>query len=94
MAEMMKKTNYLNMIQALHKFASDTSKTCEERRTAATTCSTALGSEDQAISKITSGISGIAANYQALAVEALRIANLMQEELITIDDEGKGWDEE
>lgn len=91
MASYINKNNYQAMISALALFAKNTGETCEQLKSAAASCEQAIGSEDQAVAGISQSVQRGVQVYASLAKEALRIANLMKNELETLDREQRVW---
>lgn len=81
MADQINPQNYNNMIEALNRFATKTTTTSEELRTACSQCANVLGESDVGAMQLASNASQIAIKYHELAVEARRIASAMQAEL-------------
>lgn len=94
MAERMIRQNYEAMIEVLYHFGARTSDLAERIRDAANTCRTALDEEDSSISTIYENVNRCQAGYQAIALEALRIARSMSEELQRAEEELSVWSED
>ncbi|MBR0381905.1 MAG: hypothetical protein IJH71_05640 [Eubacterium sp.] len=85
---------YNAMISALYTYARDTKTTISELSSSAQSVANVLGTDDDAIAKITADINTISDKYELAAAEAVRIASLMQQELEEAQRrERNAWDD-
>lgn len=81
MAERVNEAKYESMIAALQRFAANVSTLAEEMGACASTASSALSDEDEAVPEICRMIKSSELKYMKACKEALNIASAMQEEL-------------
>lgn len=94
MAERMIRRNYEEMLEVLYHFGARTAELAEQIRSAADTCRTALDEEDSSITAIYENVNRCQRGYQEIALEALRIARSMAEELQRAEEELHLWSED